>query len=57
MICILIYHSYQKERKLINEINLYANCEIKKLRCPHKIFKTSIKLWTNIKESAQSNPV
>ena len=57
MICILIYHSYQKEIKLINEINLYTNCGIKKLRCPHKILKTSIRSRTNIKESAQSNPV
>ena len=28
---------------------------IKRLCCSHKIFKTSIRSWTNIKESAQSN--
>ena len=29
----------------------------KKLYFSHKNFKTSIKSWTNIKESAQTNPV
>ena len=30
MICIVIYHSYQKEWKLISETRLYAICMIKK---------------------------
>ena len=51
MICIVIYHFYQKIMK-VNKCNKLA-CNLydkKKLFCSHKIIKTSIKSWTNIKE-------
>ena len=57
IICIVIYHSYPKEWKLINATSLYAICMIKKLCCSHKIIKTSIKLWANIKEDSWSNTI
>ena len=45
------------ERMKINKRNkLVCNLYDKKLCCSHEIFE-SIRSWTNIKESAQSNPV
>ena len=43
IIFIMIYHFYQEELKLINVINLYAICIIRKLCYSYKNFKTSIK--------------
>ena len=46
LICIAVYHSYQKERKLKDAISLYAICLIKKEQfCLHKSSKTSIESW------------
>ena len=46
------------ERMKINKCNkLVCNLSEKELCCSNKIFKTSIRSWINIKESAQSNSV
>ena len=46
MICIAIYHSYQRETnemREINETNLYEIYMIIKLCCPHRSLKATIK--------------
>ena len=48
MIYIVIYHSYQKELKLINVKNSFVIYVINKIRCAYKIIKTSIKSWIKI---------
>ena len=48
-IYIVIYHSYQKEWKLINVIYV-----IKKICCAYKTIKTSIKSWIKIKKDSQN---
>ena len=53
----MIYNSYQKERKSTKCSKLVCNLYDKKLCCSHKILKTTIRSWSNIKESAQSNSV
>ena len=40
---IIIHHFYQKEWKLINSVNLYAICMIKKLFYSRKNFKNALK--------------
>ena len=48
----VIYYSYQKERK-INKCNkLVRNFYDKNNYVDHKIIETSIKSWTNTKESS-----
>ena len=54
MIYIVICHSYQKERKLINVKNSFVICKIKKIRRTHKIIETSIKSRIKIKQSSQN---
>ena len=38
--------------KMVNARSLYAICMIKKLCCSHKVIKTSLKSWPNIKEGS-----
>ena len=47
-IYVVIYHSYQKEWKLINVKNSCVIYLIKKIRCTYKIIKTHIKSWIKI---------
>ena len=50
LIFIVIYHSYQKEGKLINVQSLYAISMIKKICFSHKNSEASIKSWINTKK-------
>ena len=52
MIYIVIYHSYEKERKLINVNNSFVIYIIKKIHRTYKVIKTSIKSWIKIKKDS-----
>ena len=57
-ICIVIYYALPERMKIDKCNKLVCNLyDKKKLCCSHEIFKTSIRSWNNIKESAQNNPV
>ena len=49
--------TFLQERMKINKCNKLVSVWWKNPCCSQKSFKTSIKSWTNIKQSAQSNPI
>ena len=42
IVCMRIYHSYPKERKLVNARSFYVICMIKTLCCSHKVIKQDL---------------
>ena len=48
---IVIYHSYQKEWKLIIPLSLFVMYKTKKICSTHRSFKASIKSWIKINKN------